>query len=615
VGAANAHGCHVLIYREYTRLNSIQHTKISSILFSSAWQQDSDLRLRHNLRQFSLDSPHTMADDSPCPSPTRRANAFFAEPTLPAPQAMSPVSKMPMGILSSSPMAGQKRPAASLLPAFEPLSSSPGLPRPAKRQSMGTGVRSRMQLPTPVPTSSTGILSSSPPRNQQSHVTRPPFVRTSTGAAKREPLSDLPTVVIPENGEWLTMGRSSNSSTYQLSSHRVVSRVHIKARYIPASGSEPARIEIHCEGWNGLKLNCRGRTTELLKGDCYTSEYEGFDILLDVQQEARVMLQWPKREAAQSAPSDGSSWDDSPPRSQALNRGVSESPLRRTMRLQSPASPTPRHLSSSQRLQALFPQRDSSADDEDIQIYEDEAEDELPPAGGPMDLNASMRTEATVSFSSDLSEPESDGEKDPDEENDPIVHSFGPFGADISGRFAAISAVSPRVRSPKSVRSPVKVNRSPVRFGSSFSGGIIPFEPLLKPAEVKQEAVPEPVKKPVWVPVDPVICNHVVNQLAWSRLSSTPLSTIMRNLPADSQVGLQKEALRMSIESMPAIGIIPRQGKDAAGKPLESEYYYLPEKDEDEERRAMVVDGLRKPSLRACRKQHKQYYWKRPRTP
>lgn len=74
-----------------------------------------------------------------------------------------------------------------------------------------------------------------------------------------------------------------------------------------------------------------------------------------------------------------------------------------------------------------------------------------------------------------------------------------------------------------------------------------------------------------------------------------------------------------------------RQGRqDAAGKRLESEYYYIPDKDEDEKRKEAVVTELMKPGLRACRKQHKvserraltkvtsltstqQYYWKKPK--
>ena len=105
----------------------------------------------------------------------------------------------------------------------------------------------------------------------------------------------------------------------------------------------------------------------------------------------------------------------------------------------------------------------------------------------------------------------------------------------------------------------------------------------------------------------------------------------MNNLPAEEKKDLSSDELRHIIEATTCVGTIPREGKDAAGKALESEYYYIPEMDTDDSRRAAVVDGLRKPSLRNCRKQHKvrqlqlhlqtntdstqQYYWKRPKTP
>lgn len=413
------------------------------------------------------------------------------------------------------------------------------------------------------------------------------------------------------------MGRSSNSSQYQLSSNRLVSRVHVKARYIPAADPlEPSKIEIVCNGWNGIKLHCQGRTWELFKGDSFTSETEGTDIMLDVQ-DARVMIQWPKRGADALANLSDSSWDDSP-RSQSNNAqggapsGVRSSPLRRAMRIQSPESPTPGHLASSQRLQALFPRRVSREDEPSIQIYEDEPE--LPPQNVAVDVGVSMLTEVTASFSSDLSEPDSDGENNPDEENDPVVHSFGPFGANISGRFGSMSTRSPQAKSsPKVPRSPsmARVKASPGRLGMS-PRRVIPCEPLIPENQMedksgsftpREEESPSPTAPKV--EIDPAITNHVVNQLAFSRLSSTPLSTIMQNLPGESKTGLTKESLRDAIEANPAVGIIERQGKDAAGKVLESEYYYVPEHDDDEQRRAAVVDGLRKPSLRNCRKQHK----------
>lgn len=106
--------------------------------------------------------------------------------------------------------------------------------------------------------------------------------------------------------------------------------------------------------------------------------------------------------------------------------------------------------------------------------------------------------------------------------------------------------------------------------------------------------------------------NHAVNQLAFSRLSSTPFSTILNNLPpsfwrsnSHNISGPVRTEIRHILESTKCIGKVAREGKDAAGKPLESEYYYIPDFDDDEMRRETVVNNLRKPGLRNCRKQHK----------
>ncbi|CAG9939721.1 unnamed protein product [Clonostachys rosea f. rosea IK726] len=531
------------------------------------------------------------------------------EPTLPE---LKPFSKTSTPEPSSGAVAGVKRRAPSLLPAFEP-SSSPGLPRPLKRQNTGSHgsdkENGRRQLPTPVPTSSTGIMSSSPP------VRRSDFVQSSSAAraSERAPLGALPTLPAGPN-------------------LRLVSRVHVQAKYVSATNPlEPSKIEISCPGWNGLKLHSQGRTWELFKGDSFTSETEGTDIILDVLG-SRVILQWPNRGADSFANMSDGSWD-SP---EVVGRRASilhSSPLRRSGRMASPESPTPAGLSSSQRLhQSLFSPREGLS----IKIFEDEAEPELPEPVDHMDVNVSMRTEATASFSSELSEHDSeDDENDPDEENDPIVHSFGPFGANISGRFASISTRSPREmkRSPKPRASPFKTKQDARKmslartlFPEIPSSPLKPVREELRaksetPEEVKEEEEEGEVKeetkeeeKPV-VELNPSITNHVINQLAYSRLSSTPLSTILHNLPSDAKEGLTTASLRVAIESTACIGFITREGKDAAGKALESQYYYVPEFDTDEQRRAAVVDGLRKPSLRACRKQHKQYYWKRPKTP
>jgi hypothetical protein len=221
-----------------------------------------------------------------------------------------------------------------------------------------------------------------------------------------------------------------------------------------------------------------------------------------------------------------------------------------------------------------------------VKVYEDEHSSE-----GEQEIaqGASMvSTEAASSFpagpiesqSSELSEQEE--EQDPDEENDPIVHSFGPFGANISSRMASFTTVA----SPEITRG-----REPTASPATRSS-----------SEATNQAEANNV------------VNHVVNQLAFSRLSSTPLSVILNQLPDSlknaspthsENRGLTKEDLQKFLNATACIGEIHREGKDAAGKRLESEYYYIPDEDTDANRRAAVVDGLRKPSLRNCRKQHK----------
>ncbi|KAL3953960.1 hypothetical protein ACCO45_011916 [Purpureocillium lilacinum] len=565
-------------------------------------------------------------------SPPARLQDAAGEPTLPAASSNVPGSASNSTLNSSSANAsGTKRPAPALLPPFEPLSSSPGLPRPVKRQN--TGSSGAHKYPTPVPTSSTGILSSSPLRRPASFLRR----KASDGVVvdTPRPLSAVPAVELPENGEAVAMGRSSNSSQFQLSANRLVSRVHLTARYVAAANPlQASRLEILCTGWNGLKLHCQGRTWELFKGDSFTSETEGTDVLVDVL-DARVMIQWPKRRVAladTAANLSDSSWDDSPPRSRhaRANSLLQSSPLRRTTRIASPESPTPAgtsgHLTSSQRLQGLLPtgsrERAAAEEQVSIEIYEDEPELPEPRGEAVVDAGVSMQTEATNSFSSDLSDPEDD-EHDPDEENDPIVHSFGPFGADISGRLASITTKSPKVsRLAAAPRLRPGSNASASSGETLSSIGESLQAPSLPGSPIKKRSVP-PMKtfRAGEIPCSPTPkVKHETEDAAVDALPSVEEldpSIVNHNLPAEAKTdpGLTPNLLRTAIEATPCVGIIRRQGKDAAGKALESEYYYVPEHDGDEQRRAAVVDGLRKPSLRNCRKQHKQYYWKRPRTP
>lgn len=423
------------------------------------------------------------------------------------------------------------------------------------------------------------------------------------------------------------MGRSGKAAHYQLSTNKLISRVHVQARYIPADPPAPNKVEIVCMGWNGVKIHCQGKAWDLSKDGTFTSESQNAEIMIDVQ-DARVLLQWPRFGRKPSTPTDTDSGPDSensPRRAPVTNQSRSpfSSPLRQRHRLQSPVSPSP----AVNNMSAAGP---SLILDDDlpvvpiVQVYEDPQ----PEAGLGEGITANEATQSTQFLSQPLGasldvsqtslQSEIDQFSDQDEENDPIIHSFGPFGANLLPRMASITTGT---ASPEQPRRRVDVLRE-------------------TSASPQNRSSSEFVRDTKDAMENPVV-NHVVNQLAYSRLSSTPISTIMGNIPSSLTVNspdskenkrLTLDMLKRTIDKTQCIGEVAREGKDAAGKQLESEYYYVPDLDLDEKRRDSVVEGLRKPGLRACRKQHKvylassngmrnanvdttfqQYYWRKPK--
>jgi hypothetical protein len=496
-------------------------------------------------------------------------------------------------------ISGVKRPAA-LLPAFEP-SSSPSLPRPQKRVAREPDVST---YPTPVPTSSTHIMSSSPPPPGVA-ASRPSLPRSFSAALERAPLSAVPAIMLLENGEPILMGRSSVSCHHQLSASRMISRVHVKATYKPAPNPfDRDRVEIVCMGWNGIKIHCQGRKYDLAKGKTFTSDIKDADIMIDVH-EARVLVQWPRSERRDcpSTDSEQTSDESTPTQRRQARRELQESPLLDRQRLASPISPSPAAQHAIPPSSPIFtPSRSRAA----VVVFEDEPSP-LKRHNTVTGVTSQSARRATAmlhdSRASELSElSRSEDFSDNDEENDPIIHSFGPFGENILPRMASFRAGD----------SPAQTGRSP--------RSLLPAQPLQptrsprQPATIHEDKeVETPEAKPQHTDErSERVRNHAANQLAFSRLSSTPFSTILNNLPPaywksghEYSTGLSRSDIRNILESTKFIGRVAREGKDAAGKPLESEYYYIPDEDDDVMRRSAVVDDLRKPGLRNCRKQHK----------
>lgn len=384
------------------------------------------------------------------------------------------------------------------------------------------------------------------------------------------------------------MGRSSASCEYQFSANRLISRVHVEACY-KSSTSPLARehVEVKCTGWNGIRIHCKGQVYEVKKGDTFQSDVREAEIMLDVH-DSRVVLLWPPKPRLGAISSDEEDDEVSPTKRQRVmlrhSTPPSPSPLQSRRRPASPISPSP-------AVQALFPSSPPLAPARShldaVDIYEDPEPPSEPTkeqaseeATSSVSHQAALQSASTVSLSHHASASNIDDFSDNDEENDPIIHSFGPFGENLLPRLAAFTAGSD---------SPNQDQTDSVK--SSRSSHTEPLHPQQPSAKTPRSS-------------DLDVQSHIINQLAYSRLSSTPLSTIISHLPHDAGL-FTKGDVRRIVSSTACIGEVTREGKDAAGKALESEYYYIPDLDEDEKRKEAVVTDLKKPGLRACRKQHK----------
>ena len=507
--------------------------------------------------------------------------------------------------LQGSPVTGTKRAAPSLLPAFE-LESSPPLPRPAKRLAREgpsgepleyspseTRSDAAFKYPTPIPTSSTGIFSSSPPQLARSR--RPPLQRTASTLSERAPLASVPSVELDVTGEPMLMGRSGQKSHYQLSTNKLISRVHVRARFLAAEGQKPNRVEIVCTGWNGAKVHCQGNMWDLSKDDSFTSESQDNDIMIDVQ-DSRVLLKWPKISGRKDTPptTDSSPGSENSPsfrRGNMIRRSPHSSPLRARVRLQSPVSPSPNPLNNLFSSSPVFGGRSANNSlPPVVEVYEDASADEADQGDKMSPTQSTQRLTQPLGVNHDV--PQDDEEPgsfsdDANEENDPILTSFGPTGENLLPRMANVRATD----TPK--RQTVRKDPDDV------------FAPSSPPNPERLTGSP----KDIDITHNPVV-NHIINQVAYSRVAGKQLSSILTAIPDEmktAEAGFGNDyqslnTLKAFIDRIDCVGEVPRKGKDAAGKQLESEFYYIPEKDFDDTRRDTV--NLQKPGRRNCRNAH-----------
>lgn len=376
-------------------------------------------------------------------------------------------------------------------------------------------------------------------------------------------------------------------------------------------------------GWNDIKIHCQGRAWELSKGDIFTSETEDAEIMLDVQ-DSRVILAWPTR--TRRARSDSTSTISTPTRTRVTRspsvgwvddndenvdpRGNNGCTNRRLFNVstekRSQSSPR-RGLGNS----SMFCS-DPQMTDTFLEIYEDEPvadfndpeilvtleKEEISHAAMKMLLAPSDDTDDDDELNQLLLEDQADEGND-DEEEEEEEDEEEDDGDEDGENEKDDTGVITLDFDPEPILPPMAV----------FSTAEPLCTPGTPPTSCTARATSPPILSSRSTSISPnkdtTFRNHIVNQLAFSRLSSTSLSVLFSNIPPFLRVSITMERLVQTLGSIDCIGEIKRQVKDAAGKPLETEYYYIPDNDTDVGRRAAVVEGMGRVGLRSCRKSHK----------
>lgn len=546
--------------------------------------------------------------------------------------------------------------------------------------------------PSPAPTSSVGFRSSSPPppstlsereeeekelKQQQALLDQrreekkmkmmmAPVSSAVTSAPKVAQSSPI-VVSIPRKGGKVTVGRSSQSCNFALSSkNKLVSRVHVAITYTPNGN----RVHFACIGWNGCRITVPTRLDEnnreiiseadsddlppfnaqtdyiLPRGQHLEVKYvEGITInvrgeralvKLGNTEKKQVTARKPLNAISQINPQVARAGDvemvDAPlvvPAAENLRLVNKENKTQAEHeKISSAKEPTAPVLveKAAEKKQAIHKISDKTPNSELKQektaLAEPEREKKSalglpmrPIVGQQHDLDKTTRAAASV-----------DREELPKLPRATITaHSLPKRPESPGGNFPFTKLHSAPATPVITFKRPLPPSTPSVEQQSPMSPSVGPeasadistasAEESSEPAKKKAKVIPLIDLERELLTVDlPNLANIICNHLAFSRLSSTPLSTLRSSSPVIG--ALSKPLLRLILKDgkrIPCVGVIYRQGKDAAGKPLEEEYYYMAENDTDSQRRSMVEQLRgRGGGLRACRKTHKQYFWKKP---
>ncbi|KAJ7492587.1 hypothetical protein FB451DRAFT_1218903 [Mycena latifolia] len=124
--------------------------------------------------------------------------------------------------------------------------------------------------------------------------------------------------------------------------------------------------------------------------------------------------------------------------------------------------------------------------------------------------------------------------------------------------------------------------------------------------------------------IDPELCGMLIECLATSRASSLPMSTlyksVMQSYPSVKSRGTEQECLEIMERVLEGgtvagggsgvFGKVQSNGKDDSDPPLEAQWFYLPERDQDQDRAQLIRSMMPRPAKRSETKKYKQYYYR-----
>ncbi|KAJ7169869.1 hypothetical protein C8R46DRAFT_1090329 [Mycena filopes] len=126
------------------------------------------------------------------------------------------------------------------------------------------------------------------------------------------------------------------------------------------------------------------------------------------------------------------------------------------------------------------------------------------------------------------------------------------------------------------------------------------------PKETKRKAAPE---------IDPELCGMLIECMATSRAV-----TVMQMYPSVKSRGTERQCLDIMERVLESgtvtgggtgvFGKVQSGSKDGSEPPLEAQWFYVPERDQDQDRAQLIRSMMPRPAKRSETKKYKQYYYR-----